>query len=410
MAAQKNLRASISNQLQKNFMVWNGNTPPTIAQFGSQAQFMQAQKYYNENGSRGTAEGFLAYSATPAMVAAAFGLNNAGAQQSNFAPVGDPEGDNPATEEKETTPGGTSRLAPVVPNSGNFDPNAPLGLPSKTAITGSPVRIDGVEGFVEKEPTYYFQDEYEEWNNLKTFQDINEMKLNLWWAGFYPPNMAPSLDGFKTDADFEAMRKAMNFANANTRDLTQVFTDRIPLAQMQGQPYRDVVSESVDGSQVTPMPKVVITDLNDPYYKLKEFAERNNLQVSEDWFTENANRIRTRTTDLNMVKNYMREKYISKQYPAWADDILAGKDVYELAEPYISEYANTLEVDRSQVSLSDPYIMKALDNVGKDGKPSYLPIPEFKQMLKSDDAWFFTKQANSEFMGVADAIKKAFGI
>jgi hypothetical protein len=124
----------------------------------------------------------------------------------------------------------------------------------------------------------------------------------------------------------------------------------------------------------------------------------------------NAERIRKNGITLDGVKEFMREKYISKQFPAWSEDILGGKDIYEIAEPYISEYAKTFEVDRNSVNLSDPYIIRALDNVDANGKPSYLPMADFKQMLKSDDAWFFTGEAKSQYTGLANKVLKSFGI
>ncbi len=92
------------------------------------------------------------------------------------------------------------------------------------------------------------------------------------------------------------------------------------------------------------------------------------------------------------IKNQVRIDAASA-YPVYAEQISKGTTLDSLASAYKTSIANILEVDPDSVTWTNPYLRKALQSVGPDGKPVVQPIWQFEKDLRSTTEWLYTNNA-----------------
>lgn len=69
-------------------------------------------------------------------------------------------------------------------------------------------------------------------------------------------------------------------------------------------------------------------------------------------------------------------------FPGFEKELDAGMNIRDLADPYINQMADTLELNGEAIDLFDPTIRKALQTPGEDGKPRLKPLWQFEQELR----------------------------
>lgn len=69
--------------------------------------------------------------------------------------------------------------------------------------------------------------------------------------------------------------------------------------------------------------------------------------------------------------------------------------------------ADTLEMDPGTINLKDPYIQQALMGDSETGAP--MGLWDFQKMLRKDERWQYTKQANAQADGLARSVLEMFG-
>lgn len=115
-----------------------------------------------------------------------------------------------------------------------------------------------------------------------------------------------------------------------------------------------------------------------------------------------------RITD-SEVEELIKTESASK-YPAYADQIMNGVTVDALASAYKASMANILEIDADAVTYNDTTLLKALQYIGPDGKPSFKPIWEFENDLRSDPRWQFTNNARESIDSLQYKVMKDWGL
>lgn len=92
-----------------------------------------------------------------------------------------------------------------------------------------------------------------------------------------------------------------------------------------------------------------------------------------------------------------------------ADQIKAGQTVRQVAEPYMQQMAQTLEMNANDLDLFDPTIRKALQTSGPDGKPQMKTLWQFDEDLRKDQRWLSTNNARTSILGAGNQMLKDFG-
>ena len=130
------------------------------------------------------------------------------------------------------------------------------------------------------------------------------------------------------------------------------------------------------------------------------------LQRWTDWVNARVNAVASGDEQLTDAQSYIRQQAASK-YKGYGDQILNGQTVEELANGYFELMADTLEMDPGTINLKDPYIQQALMGDSETGAP--MGLWDFQKMLRKDERWQYTKQANAQADGLARSVLEMFG-
>ena len=93
-----------------------------------------------------------------------------------------------------------------------------------------------------------------------------------------------------------------------------------------------------------------------------------------------------------------------------ADRIAAGETVTEIADPYVSRYAELLEQNPNAVGVDNDLIQRAMKQTGPDGKPAAMDLYAFEKEVRKDNRWQYTKNAKDEVANVTTELLRSFGV
>lgn len=259
----------------------------------------------------------------------------------------------------------------------------------KTDANGNRVQTEAIY-------TYSSADSY--FNGLNE-QQIKDAKKKLYAAGYYgASDIVSVLQGSVSDADKKAVIKAMGDSNLNGLEINDYLQPKYETYLLTGRP---VGEKAVDLNGDGTADATVTT-------ALQSFFDRNGLQVSDNYIKSYETAIKSGSTTLEDVMKQVREKMVSSAYPAWKDEILGGKDIADIASPYIQSMKSTLGL--VDVDMNDPLLQNALSKSGPDGKPVYTSLFDFKQQMRKDQRWENTDEAQKEYADTALTVLKTFGI
>jgi hypothetical protein len=102
------------------------------------------------------------------------------------------------------------------------------------------------------------------------------------------------------------------------------------------------------------------------------------------------------------------ERRATEDYAPFADGFAVGRNLWDMTRSYRNQMAELLEVDAQSISWKD-LMARA---VGRDDKGNSYKrsMAEFRQALKQDPEWQFTKNAREEYTKVGDDLLKMFGV
>ena len=129
----------------------------------------------------------------------------------------------------------------------------------------------------------------------------------------------------------------------------------------------------------------------------------------QSWITNTVNSLALGDTAMSDAQSFIREQ-AATAFPVFADRIRQGQNMEDIAAAYFEIYADTLELNPSEISLRDPYMREALQGVDPaTGEPRAMGLWDFQKALRKDDRWQYTKQANTMADGLASDILSMFG-
>ncbi len=274
--------------------------------------------------------------------------------------------------------------------------------PANGTTSDAPV-ILGYEDYPGEIPTsnvsrYNSTMPYTEWADMGKKEKL-AAKEALYNAGYYGKTGVPVMNNTVTAADRDALTGAMTDAN-----LSNVGDWRIIAASA----AEGGSSAAADAAQKAARQRAAgrATAIK----SLEAYAYDNGIKLPGDFMAKKANQIAAGVKSVDEVTNQLTERFVARQYPALADDLKAGLSVREAAAPYISTYAQLLEVPDSQVDLNDPLLKKALQGVNDKGEPAYTPMWKFEEQLKQDKRWQYTNNAWDEVGSKAMTLMQMFGM
>lgn len=140
-----------------------------------------------------------------------------------------------------------------------------------------------------------------------------------------------------------------------------------------------------------------------------ELARRNGVLVSEAWVQNQAKSVLGMNSTDEAVKTEIR-KLAASAYPAFAEQLAAGQDLYDVASPYVQSMAAILEVNPEDIDLRDRTLSSALQAKDDKGRPAAKTLFDFERDLRKDPRWMQTKNARESLSGVARQVLSDFGL
>lgn len=142
---------------------------------------------------------------------------------------------------------------------------------------------------------------------------------------------------------------------------------------------------------------------------LRATADRNGYKIGKDEMARWAKAIARNERTVDDYEQFMRRQ-AALQFPTFSDELYAGADMRDLANPYINSMANTLEINAADIDLYDPVIRRGLASKDpKTGKPAAMAIYDFEDQLRKDPRWAYTDNAHETVLGMGRSIAQSMG-
>lgn len=99
-----------------------------------------------------------------------------------------------------------------------------------------------------------------------------------------------------------------------------------------------------------------------------------------------------------------------REYKAFADRIAAGETVAEIADPYVQQMAELLELNENDINIRSPHIQRALKQTTKQGKPAAMDLNSFADVLRRDKRWKYTDNAKKQVAEATEGLLRQWGV
>jgi hypothetical protein len=142
---------------------------------------------------------------------------------------------------------------------------------------------------------------------------------------------------------------------------------------------------------------------------IKQEAYKNGVAVTKQSVLNNAQYVVRGLTSMEQIQASLREQSAGL-YPAFAEQIKAGADIQDLAQPYIQAVSQELGVPDTDVSVFSPKVKAALNRVNSQGQPEAMSMTDFTQSLRDDPAWAKTQNAQDRVMAVGHQVLADMGL
>jgi hypothetical protein len=142
---------------------------------------------------------------------------------------------------------------------------------------------------------------------------------------------------------------------------------------------------------------------------IKQEAYKNGVAVTKQSVLNNAQYVVRGLTSMEQIQASLREQSAGL-YPAFAEQIKAGADIQDLAQPYIQAVSQELGVPDTDVSVFSPKVKAALNRVNPQGQPEAMSMTDFTQSLRDDPAWAKTQNAQDRVMAVGHQVLADMGL
>lgn len=175
--------------------------------------------------------------------------------------------------------------------------------------------------------------------------------------------------------------------------------------------WTDARLKAYFGAQVGMHDGQMYGEAGEAYDQLFNLAYANGVVWSKDWFQRNVRYIVSGKTSLEAVQAQLRSAAAAK-YSAFSDQIKAGQNVMDLAQPYINAVSQILELPQTDVDLTNKYVNKAMTAKQAPGMQpgQQYPLWQFENDLRSDPMWKQTNNARESMFSVAHQVAKDFGL
>lgn len=143
---------------------------------------------------------------------------------------------------------------------------------------------------------------------------------------------------------------------------------------------------------------------------LLQTARANGYTISDDNMAKWEKSIASGQNTVGDYQQFMRRQ-AALTFPSFSDELLAGSDMRDVAQPYIDSMSKLLEVPQDQIDLSDPTLKKGLAQTNpQTGKPTAMSISDFENSVRQDARWQNTENAKQTAASTVLSIGRTMGV
>lgn len=172
--------------------------------------------------------------------------------------------------------------------------------------------------------------------------------------------------------------------------------------------YNDAQLNGILGSYVKTVNGVYNGSAATDSDTIRQTAWRNGVHLSDASINSMMTQIAQGKATIGFFQNYVRNM-AKTVAPGYSEQLDAGMDLYDIANPYIQAKAKILEKNPADIDLFDGDVRGALSSKGSDGKPSSMSLWQFEQEMRKKPEWLKTQNAQDSTMNIAHQVLTNFG-
>lgn len=143
--------------------------------------------------------------------------------------------------------------------------------------------------------------------------------------------------------------------------------------------------------------------------QLDSLSSNYGVKLGDQWKARQLAAVMSGDETMASVQTKVQEMAM-REYKAFADRIAGGETITEIADPYVSRYAELLELNPNAVGLDDDLIQRAMKQTTPDGKAASMDLYTFEKEVRKDNRWQYTKNARQEVANVTSDLLRQFGM
>jgi hypothetical protein len=142
---------------------------------------------------------------------------------------------------------------------------------------------------------------------------------------------------------------------------------------------------------------------------IKQEAYKNGVAVTKQSLLNNAQYVVRGLTSVEKIKASLQQQ-AAGLYPAFAEQIKAGANVQDLAQPYIQVVAQELGLPETDVSVFSPKVKQAINRSNAQGQPEAMNLDQFTQLVRNDPAWRKQPDVADKAMSIGRQVLAQMGL
>jgi hypothetical protein len=143
--------------------------------------------------------------------------------------------------------------------------------------------------------------------------------------------------------------------------------------------------------------------------QLTQYAYDQGVKVSDQTVKNRAAYVVRGIATMQDAQDELRQQAVST-YPGYADQLMGGITMRDIAQPYIQMTAQTLGLPESEVDVWHPKVQQALNRADSKGLPAPMGLSDYQSLLRADPAWRRTPAAQAQTTQVGRQVLAALGL
>lgn len=143
--------------------------------------------------------------------------------------------------------------------------------------------------------------------------------------------------------------------------------------------------------------------------QISQYAYDQGVRMSDQTVKNNAAYLVRGITTMQGVQDAIRQQAIST-YPGWTEQLQGGATMRDLAQPYIQQTAQELELPESSIDVWHPKVLAAINAADAKGVPAPMSLSDYRDYLRADPAWRGTTTARDQAMSVGRQVLSSLGL